>query len=41
MGKKIFTRDVITDEQRALLNAKQEPKKQRVVTLPTRQEPKR
>jgi hypothetical protein len=41
MGKKIFTRDVISDENRALLNAKPEPKKQRVVILPARQEPKR
>lgn len=41
MGKKIFTRDVITDENRALFKAKPEPKTQRVVTLPPRQEPKR
>lgn len=41
MSKKIFTRDLITDEHRALLNAKPEPKKQRTITLPTRQEPKR
>lgn len=41
MGKKIYTRDVISDENRALLNAKPEPKK-RVVTLPVvRQVPKR
>lgn len=41
MSKKIFTRDLVTDEHRALLNAKPEPKK-RVVTLPVvRQVPKR
>lgn len=34
MSKKIYTRDVVNDDLRALRDAKQEPKKQRPASPP-------